>query len=62
MTVYIGWFLFVLVEQKLESAVDYSDITEVADEFETKYRDAMSSMQAPRTGRPITKLTFEHCS
>ena len=42
--------------------MDYSDITEVADEFETKYRDAMSSMQAPRTGRLITKLTFEHCS
>ena len=39
-------------DQKSDSAIDYSDITEVADDEDgRKARDAMDTMQPPSTGQ-----------
>ena len=51
------WSTFLLseVNEKANDAVDYSDITEVADveEPEKKVKDALSTMKPPSSGKQI---------
>ncbi len=44
-------------QEKASDAVDYSDITEVAEEEESeKYKDALASMRPPSSGKNLQKL------